>query len=74
MENLIKFVALGGAILGSTLIALNITISGWAFIPYLVSNIASIYLLRKSDASKVVEYQCWFFMLTNIVGIIRWLI
>ena len=74
MEKLIEIIALWGAVGGAFLLAIHIPISGWAFIPYLASNIASIYLLRKSNASKAIEHQCYFFVIINIIGIIRWLI
>jgi len=74
MKTLIEQISLWGAIIGALLIALNITISGWAFIPFLLSNIATIYLLKKSDAPKVIGWQCWFFLFVNILGIVRWLL
>lgn len=74
MEKFIERIALWGAVTGSLLLALHLTISGWAFIPYLASNFASVYLLRKSNASKAIEHQCYFFIIINIIGIIRWLI
>lgn len=73
MKKIIEAVSLWGSVLGSTLLALHIPVSGWAFIPYLLSNAASIYLLRNSNASKAIEHQCYFFVFINIVGIIRWL-
>ena len=74
MNKIIEHLSFWGAILGSLLIALHISISGWAFIPYIISNICSLYLLKKSDAPKVISYQIIFFILINIVGIINWLL
>jgi len=71
---IIEQIALWGSIVGSVLIAIHLPISGWAFIPYLISNIASIYLLRNSNAPRVITYQNWFFVIVNMVGIVRWLI
>ena len=69
-----EHIALWGAIIGSLLMALNLSISGFAFIPYLLSNFASIYLLNTSHASKALTHQTYFFIIINIVGIIRWLL
>jgi membrane-associated HD superfamily phosphohydrolase len=74
MRILLEQVALWGSIIGAILLALHVPISGWAYIPYLISNVASIYLLRKSNAPKVITYQCIFFMFANILGIGRWLL
>lgn len=63
-----------GAIAGSILIALNLPISGWAFVPYMMSNVASIIILRKTNAPKVITYQAWWFVLINCIGIFRWLV
>jgi hypothetical protein len=70
---LLEHVSLWGSVLGATLIALHIPISGWAFIPYLLSNFASIYLLQKSDAPKVIQYQIIYFVIMNIIGVFRWI-
>ncbi len=74
MKILVEQIALWGSVIGSLLLALNLPISGWAFIPYLVSNIATIYLLSQSDAPKVLTYQCIFFIAVNMIGIGRWLL
>jgi hypothetical protein len=74
MDIILEQISLFGAIIGSLLIALNIGISGWAFIPYMISNISTVYLLRKSNAPKVITYQSWWFVAINCVGIVRWLL
>jgi hypothetical protein len=74
MNVLIRRVSLWGAVLGASLLALHISISGWAYIPFLLSNFATIYLLRKSNAPKEIEYQSLFFIVINLIGIVRWLI
>lgn len=70
----IEQLSLWCAIFASMLIALNLSISGWAFLPYILSNICTLYLLKKSDAPKVITYQTWWFIMINCVGIIRWLV
>jgi len=74
MNTIIEQVSFWGAVVGSVLLALNIPISGWAYIPFLISNIATIYLLKRSNAPKIVAWQSGFFIFINIVGIVRWLI
>lgn len=74
MKLIIEQLSFWGAITGALLLALNIPVSGWAFIPYLASNIANVYLLRNSTAPKVIEYQVWVFIIINVIGIVRWLI
>jgi hypothetical protein len=70
----IQQLALWGSIVGSLMLALHITISGWAFFPYIIGNVASIYCLKKSNAPKVIEYQCYWFLVINFIGIWRWLL
>jgi hypothetical protein len=75
MKNtIIGQIAFWGSVIGATLIALHLPISGWAFIPYILSNVASIYILRKSNGPKVITYQIWFFLIINALGIFRWLL
>lgn len=74
MKNFIEQISFWGAVTGSLLLALNIPVSGWAYIPFLLSNIATIYLLKKSDAPKIIGWQCWFFIAINLLGIGRWLL
>jgi len=61
------------AAIASLLIATH-TFGGWAFIIYLISNIATIMLLRQSNASKAVTYQSYLFIFVNIIGIYYWML
>ena len=72
--NILEQISFIGAIAGSVLIALNLPISGWAFVPYMLSNVASIIILRRTNAPKVITYQAWWFVFINCVGIVRWLV
>lgn len=74
MQHIIEHISFWGGVLGAALLAVHISVSGWAYIPFLLSNIASIVLLRNSNASRSIEYQCWFFLVINIIGIVRWLL
>ena len=74
MRVLLEQISLWGAIIGALLLAVNIPISGWAYIPFLLSNIASLYLLSGTNVPKVIRYQIAFFVIVNIIGIGRWLL
>lgn len=74
MKIILEQISFWGAVLASLLLALHLPISGWAFIPFLLSNAATLHLLRESNASKALTYQIYFFVIINIVGIARWLI
>ena len=74
MKILFEQIAFWGAVSASFLMALNIPISGWAFILYLLSNVATIYILRNTDMPKVISYQLYYFIIINIIGIVRWLL
>jgi len=74
MKTILEQVSLWGAIIGASLLAMNVAISGWAYIPFLFSNIAGVYLLNQSNASKVLKWQMLFFIVINVVGIARWLL
>jgi len=75
MKNIIiGQISFWGSVIGAVLLALHLPISGWAFIPFLAANFASIYLLRKSNAPKVITYQTIVFMAINLLGIGRWLL
>jgi membrane-associated HD superfamily phosphohydrolase len=74
MKSFLDHTSFWGAVAGSMLMALKISVSGWAFLLFLLSNIATIYLLKDSDASKSIIYQSYFFVVINLVGIVRWLL
>jgi hypothetical protein len=73
MKTIIGQISFWGAVIGAILLALNLTWSGWAYVPFLISNIATVHLLRQSNSPKVIEMQSIFFIIVNIVGIFRWL-
>jgi len=74
MKTVIEQISFWGAVIGSLLLALHIPVSGWAYIPFLLSNFATIYLLRNSNAPKVIGLQCVFFIIINLIGITQWLL
>jgi hypothetical protein len=74
LQKTLEMVALFGAIIGSLLLALNIPVSGWAYIPFLMSSLANMWILRGTTAPKVVMYQNVYFSAVNVIGIVRWLI
>jgi len=74
MRTLIEHISFWGAVIGSLLLALHIPVSGWAYIPFLLSNFATIYLLKHSNASKAISWQAWVFIVVNLIGIGRWLL
>jgi hypothetical protein len=63
-----------GAVIASLLLALNIPISGWAYILFLLSNFASAYIMRDTTTPKAIVYQNYYFVVINIIGIARWLL
>jgi uncharacterized membrane protein len=74
MKTFLEQISLWTAIIASCLIALHLPFSGWAFIFYIVSNVTSLYVLRKSDAPKVISYQMIFFFAINLLGVYQWLL
>jgi len=74
MRLLIEHISFWSGIVASLLLALNVPVSGWAYILFIISNVITLYLLKNTSAPKVISYQIWFFLLINIVGIIRWLL
>lgn len=64
--------SLGGAIIGSALIAWNLGLNQIGYMFFLVSSICSVKLLLESNASKALLLQTIYFTIINIVGILRW--
>jgi hypothetical protein len=72
MKRVLDFLAVAGAIGGSSLIAANVGLNvlGYAF--FLISSLASLQLLRQSDASKsLIVINLWFTAM-NVLGIVRY--
>jgi hypothetical protein len=74
MKILFEQISFWGAVSASLLLALNIPISGWAYILYLISNVATIYIIRDTNTPSVISYQSYYFIVINIIGIVRWLL
>ena len=69
MKKILDIVALGGAMIGSWLIAGNSGMQVYGFMFFLASSLASTYLLVKSDASKALLLTNLWFIGMNIRGI-----
>ncbi len=64
--------AVGGAMIGSLIVASNVGLAGLGYIIFLISSIASLWLLVKSkDAPFALILQNWWFTAVNIFGLIR---
>ncbi len=74
IQKTLEVIALVGAVIGSLILALNLPISGWAYIPFLMSSLANLWLLRGTNAPKTMMYQNAYFSAINVVGIVKWLI
>lgn len=73
MKTFVGHLSFWFAVLGALMLAIHMPFSGWGYIPFLLSNIATLYLLKGSDASKAITWQTWMFMIMNVIGIVRWL-
>lgn len=74
MKTLIEQISFWCGIMAALLLALHIPISGWAYILFLLSNVASYYLLRGTNAPKIISYQLIGFVVINLIGITQWLL
>ena len=70
-KRIIEAISFTGAVVGALFVSLNIGIGAYGYKLFLASNIASIILLRKSNASKVIEWQTYIFVTINVIGILR---
>ena len=72
MKNVADVAALGGAIVGSLLLAANVGLAVAGYFAFLASSIASVYLLLTTkNAPKSLILQNVFFIGVNIFGIFR---
>lgn len=71
-KHIANILALGGAVGGSFLVAANVGVAVVGYVLFLLSSVASLYLLRKTDNSpKSLVYQNIFFICVNIFGLYR---
>jgi hypothetical protein len=68
---ILDFLSLGGAVVGSALIASNIGKARIGYVLFLISATASCILLLNSDASKSLLLTNLWFIVMNIIGIVR---
>lgn len=71
MNMILDIAALGGAMVGSFLIAANIGKIRLGYLFFLISSIASVALLVGSDASKSLLLTNIFFIIMNVTGLVR---
>jgi len=71
MKKIADVVALGGAILGSTLIACNLGLAVLGYTLFLLSAISSIYLLKTTKGPGSLLLLNIFFVGINIFGLFR---
>ena len=67
------WIGLALAIAGASLVALNLSISGWGFILYLGSNVLWVSYGIKNKARPVIVRE-GIFAVINIVAVYRWLL
>lgn len=72
MKRLLDVTALGGAMIGSLLIAANIGITQIGYVFFLLSSIASVMLLMNSNASRSLYFTNMWFILMNVIGLVRY--
>jgi hypothetical protein len=72
MKMILDVLVLVGAIGGSTLIAANIGMNVLGYVLFLISSVASLLLLRQSDASKSLVWVNLYFTAMNVIGIVRY--
>ena len=69
---LADIVAIAGAMIGSLTIALNLGYNMIGYIAFLISGIGTIYLLRLCNASNSLKFIAYFYLIVNVVGVIRY--
>ena len=70
---ILNILSVGGAILGSVFLALNMGLAVQGYICFLFSSLASVWLLLKSKGTpKALVVQNVYFVGLNIFGLIRW--
>lgn len=73
LEKIANILALGGAIVGSSLIAANVGLNFVGYVFFLLSSLSAVYLLRKTkDAPRSLILQNLFFVAMNAVGMVRY--
>ena len=73
IKTIANILALGGAVIGSFLVASNTGLNVVGYVLFLLSSISSLYLLMKTkDSPKVLMLQNIFFICVNIFGLVRY--
>ena len=71
-QKIIEIASVTGAVGGSSLIAMNLGYNQLGYMFFIVSSLSSLYLLRNSNASKALLITNAYFLIINIVGVIRY--
>ncbi len=72
LENILQWLGCGFGIVGSALLALNNSNSGWGFVAFLISNIFWMWFGFLTSTPGIVIMQVAF-TATSFFGIYRWL-
>lgn len=61
-----------GAVAGSTLLALNIPISKWGYLMFLISSVSGLYVGWKTGVKSLTILNVYFTII-NAIGVYRWM-
>lgn len=65
-------IAVGGSVIGSTLIASNTGYNASGYVFFILASIATLYLLSVSTASRSLYVVNLYFVFINLVGLMRY--
>lgn len=71
MFKFVEVVFLLSSIIGAGILALNVGANIFGFVFFLISNVCSFYLYKKSNVSRTMFIVTFIFSIINVLGIIR---
>jgi hypothetical protein len=71
-ELIADIIAIGGAMIGSFIIAMNLGLNMYGYIAFIFSGIATLYHYSISETRNSLKFIVWFYLVIDIIGIIRY--
>jgi hypothetical protein len=69
---IVDYVAIGGLVIGSGLLSTNTEWSRWGFVGLFIGSVASVMILKQTNAAKSVMWVNAYLALVNLIAIYRW--
>ena len=68
----LEVITVACSVAGSTLLALNVVVSKFAYPVFIIGGLCGLRLMHSSNISRSVIFTSYYFLATDLIGVARW--